>query len=428
MTQKNNFQLGLKFKFFVFALIVIIIFGLVKFNSDISKARHGKIGSGVTNIDSLYGVSDRLEIGTAVRAENFDDPNYTKILNKNFNLITPEYEMKWAFIEPKQGEYDFSKTDKIVNFAVENDKAIHGHTLIWHTNIPNWVEKYIESLPSNQRSEALSNILKDYITTIVTRYKGKIATWDVINEVLAQKDAEAVSSDNPFRAASILQKYLPDSNGNGIPDYIELAFKFAHDADPKAKLYYNEYNIEYLKKDVLALKDDPSWFPIKNKSENAFKLVSDLLKAGVPIDGIGIQGHFTQLGSLNSGLLQFETLPNYPLYKTLKMYQEIGVESRISEMDVIVHATPPNTPSEKDLENQAITYSNYLFACSLVENCKSFTVWQFSDNSVWYGSDYAGTKAEYYPNLFTRDWKPKQAYHAVAEMLNILSKSNQNVK
>ena len=222
------------------------IFGLVSIAQSLTKFSRRGIGTGVSNIDSLYGVSDRLKIGTAVRAVDFDSLEYTEVLNKNFNLITPEFEMKWAFLEGQKDVYDFSKTDKMVEYAALHDKEIHGHTLVWHRNIPDWVEKYIESLPQSERREALIKVLKDYIYTVVGRYKGKIATWDVVNEVLAQKESEAISTTNPFRKDTILQKYIPDSNGNGIPDYIELAFQFAHEADPDAKLFYNDYAIEYL--------------------------------------------------------------------------------------------------------------------------------------------------------------------------------------
>lgn len=397
-----------------------LILGLVYMAQSLTKYNRQDIGLGVSNNDSLYGISDRLKIGTAIRAVDLNSTEYTKVFDKNFNLITPEYEMKWAFLEKQKNVYDFSKVDKMVEYASAHDKEIHGHTLVWHRNIPDWVEKYIESLSQSERRKALIKVLKDYIYTVVGRYKGKIATWDVVNEVLAQKESEAISAENPFRKDTILQKYIPDSNGNGIPDYIELAFQFAHEADPDAKLFYNDYAIEYLDLNKIADGTSNFEYDIKDKSLNAFKFVHDLIEAKVPIYGIGIQGHITM--GLSTEFLDVESIEKYYLYKTLKQYDIINIHTRISESDVLVYAKEGTLPTEEDYFNQAATYSNYLLSCGLVESCDSFTVWQFSDNYIWYEEDFPGKKEEYYPNLFTRDYKPKQAYTALAVLLRSLVK------
>jgi len=257
----------------------------------VSEDSYVDISAVSTNL-GIYEINTDIKIGTAVRAENIESNIYESMLNKNFNLIVPEYEMKWSQTQPGLDNFNFVKTDEIVNYAVKNNKTIHGHTLIWYNNVPSWVEPYLNSFPEEKRPTVLTDILKKYISTVVGRYKGKIASWDVVNEVIANRNEEATDYGG-FRKDSLFEQYLPDNNGNGIPDYIELAFQFAYEADTDAKLFYNDYNIEYINPSEIYSPKDKKFTELKTKSENAFNFVATMLKNNIPISGVGIQGHIT---------------------------------------------------------------------------------------------------------------------------------------
>jgi endo-1,4-beta-xylanase len=375
--------------------------------------------AGVFNLDmrSLSKSSSRLKIGTAVSASNLGLFSYTNLLNQNFNLVVPENDMKWRNVEKSKGVYNFDNADKIVDYATRNGMAIHGHTLLWYNSIPDWVEPYLNSLPEGERSEALKNILKDFINKIVGRYKGKIESWDVINEVITDDQKWAINPKVGYRGGGIFQKYLPDSNGNTIPDYIELAFQYAKNADPEAKLFYNDYNIEYLDAQKVNDLKEEKLALVNKKSQSAMDMVKSLIANKVPIDGVGIQSHIASNTVLDTNFEDQFSIQFYPLYRTMQAYQALGMELRISEMDVRVSSPFPEKPDPKDLQKQAATYANYLLSCKLIDSCTSFTVWQFSDNYVWYGNNFPGKKEDYHPNIFDRNWKPKPAYDAMLKVL-----------
>lgn len=413
--QTPNKQL---FKSITILLIIATIWsGLVVFFSNRNSLTNASAGALNVSMDSLAKSSSRLKIGTAISASNLELLSYTNILNQNFNLLVAENDMKWSKIEISKGVYNFDNADKIVDYAIKNGQSIHGHTLLWYSSVPGWLEPYLNNLPEDERSEALKNILKDYINTVVGRYKGKIESWDVINEVISDEQRWAINPKVGYRGDSIFQKYLPDSNGNTIPDYIELAFEYAKNADPKAKLFYNDYNIEYLDAQKVNDLKEEKLALVNKKSQSAMDMVQALISNKVPIDGVGIQAHITSNTILDTEFEDKFSIQYYPLYRTMQAYQALGMELRISEMDVRVSAPSPEKPSIKDLQKQAATYSNYLLACKLTDSCTSFTVWQFSDNYVWYGSNFPGKKEDYHPNIFDRNMQPKPAYEALLKVL-----------
>jgi endo-1,4-beta-xylanase len=385
---------------------------------DLTVAKASDFGLEVNSKQSLYKSSNRLKIGTALSSKQLEYKNYKSILNQDFNLIVAENEMKWNQVETAKGVYNFSNIDKIIDYAVKNGHVVHGHTLVWYSNIPDWVNTYLESLPIDQRPTALDDILKNYITTVVSKYKDKIVSWDVVNEVIADEPQWAIEPKSGYRDGSVFQKYLPDRDDNGVPDYIELAFKYAHEADPNSKLYYNDYNIEYLNTTKINDLKQEKLDLVNKKSQAAFNMVQALIKNKVPINGVGIQAHITSKSVLDNQFEDQNSIRNYPVYKTMKAYQDLGMELRISEMDVRVSAESPAKPSDGDLSKQASTYSNYLLSCKLIDSCTSFTVWQFSDNFVWYGKNFPGKKEDYHPNLFDRNYQPKPAYFALLKTLN----------
>jgi|LakMenEpi03Aug12_release.lakeMendotaPanAssembly.Ray.scaffolds.fasta_scaffold16222_6 endo-1,4-beta-xylanase len=403
-------------QFVILVLVLIFGFGVGTFyfkKPELTIANASDLGLEMKNNTSLYKTSKRLQIGTAIRSQDLDNAKYKSVLNSNFNLIVPEFEMKWSSIQTSKDVYNFSKIDKLVEYATKNNIKIHGHTLLWYRSIPDWVEPYLENLAESKRSEALIDILRDYVFTMVGRYKGIIGSWDVANEVLADFSKTA-SPPGIYRTDNIFDKYLGNDSKNGVPEYIELAFKFAREADPKAKLFYNDYHIEYIGS------KETSWSG-NWKAENALEMVKKLKSGGVPIDGIGIQSHITNIKKLDAVAYDTNSIQSYHLYKTINAYKELGLEVKITEMDVIVYADKGSKPSQEDLQKQANTYQNYLLACIKLDNCTGFTVWQFSDNYVWYDQKYPGKKEDYHPNLFDRNWQPKPAYFA---LLDLLQKNN----
>ncbi|MGA3058531.1 MAG: endo-1,4-beta-xylanase, partial [Candidatus Limnocylindrales bacterium] len=221
--------------------------------------------------------------GTAIAAGKLGDSAYTTIANREFNMVTPENEMKPDATEPNQNQFNFTSGDQVYNWAVNNGKKVRGHTLAWHSQQPGWMQSL--------SGTALRNAMINHINGVMAHYKGKLAYWDVVNE--------AFNEDGSRRNSNLQQ------TGN---DWIEVAFKTARAADPNVKLCYNDYNIEnatYAK--TVAVRN----------------MVQDFKNRGVPIDCVGIQTHFTGGSSLPSN---FQT--------TLQNFAALGVDVALTEADV----------------------------------------------------------------------------------------------
>lgn len=330
---------------------------------------------------------DDLRIGTAVAGgghhlnEDYPDPfthdkKYRKLLAAEFDSVSPENQMKWDFIHPEPGVYNFDAADAIVDFAEANGQVVRGHTLLWHSQLPAWVHE-IED-PAQLRA-----VLKDHIQTVVGRYAGRIQQWDVANEIFADewdqggvrlRDGSTAATANPFIAKL----------GPGI---IADAFRWAHEADPEAKLFLNDYAVE-------------DW---NTKSTAYYDLSKELLAQGVPLHGFAFQAHLD---------LQ------YPFPSTLEAnmqrFDDLGLETAITELDVRFTLPESGVPTEEQLEEQADTYQGVLEACLAVEDCNSFTIWGFTDRYSWVPSFSAGQGAA---TVMWEDYERKPAYHALRETL-----------
>jgi endo-1,4-beta-xylanase len=263
--------------------------------------------------------------GTAVAANKLSDATYVGILNREFNSVTPENEMKWDATEPSQGQFNFTNADKIVSHAQANGMQVRGHALAWHAQQPGWAQ--------NLSGTALRQAMVNHITQVATHYKGKIVAWDVVNEAFADSGGG--------RRDSNLQR-----TGN---DWIEVAFRTARAADPGAKLCYNDYNT-----------DNWTW----EKTQAVYNMVKDFKARGVPIDCVGLQSHF------NSG-------SPYPSnYRTtLQNFAALGVDVQITELDIEGSGT-----------TQATTYANVVKDCLAVPRCNGITVWGIRDSDSWRSS------------------------------------------
>ncbi len=296
-----------------------------------------------------------------------DDPEYREVLATQFSSVTAENQMKWELIHPRQDTYDFEPADAIVEFAEENGQDVRGHTLLWHSQNPTWLEN------GDFTPDELRDILREHIETVVGRYAGRIDQWDVANEVI-DDDGQLRTQDN------IWIREL------GV-EIIADAFRWAHEADPDALLFLNDYNAEW----------------IGPKSDAYLELATELLADGVPLHGFGVQGHLS-------------TEYNFPgdMAQNLQRFADLGLVTAVTEADVRMKLPPDGVPTEAQLEEQADYYRRALEACLDVDGCDSFTVWGLTDRYSWVPYFFSGEGAA---TLLTEDHEAKPAFHALLAAL-----------
>ncbi|MGB3442015.1 MAG: endo-1,4-beta-xylanase [Actinophytocola sp.] len=256
--------------------------------------------------------------GTAVAASKLGDSTYSTILRREFNSITAENEMKWDATEPNRNSFNYSNGDRIASQASSQGAALRGHALLWHQQQPGWAQGLSGS---DLRSAAIN-----HVTQVATHYRGKIHSWDVVNEAFADGSSGG-------RRDSNLQR-----TGN---DWIEAAFRAARSADPNAKLCYNDYNTD----------------GINAKSTGIYNMVADFKNRGVPIDCVGFQSHLSNSvpGDYQANLQRFAAL---------------GVDVQITELDI-------------SGSNQAAVYGSVTRSCLAVPRCNGITVWGIRDSDSW---------------------------------------------
>jgi endo-1,4-beta-xylanase len=300
-----------------------------------------------------------IKIGSAVDVTALaDEADYRTVLNREFNNVTAENAMKWESIEPQRGVFDWSGADAIVANAKAHHQTIRGHNLVWHSQLPTW----LTDNEDNFTADELRGILRDHIKTEVSRYRGKIRAWDVLNE--------AVNDGGGLRDTIWLRKLGPG--------YIADIFRWAHQADPHTKLYYNDYNLE----------SDQAKF------DTMYQTVTDLLAHHVPIDGVGFQGHLD---------IQFG-FPDFAGH--MKQVTDLGLEVAITEADV--RMILPVT--DEKLATQASYFSQMMSACLGNRHCTEFTTWGYTDRHNWVPGFFTGEGAAC---LFDESLQPKPAYNAV---------------
>ncbi len=310
---------------------------------------------------------NHFHFGAAASPTHFGDPKYVETLKTEFNMLTPENEAKFCSIQPAQGQFDFRSFDRLMDFAQANQMVVRGHNLVWHQCVPSWLAKGEFS-----RDEAIK-LLRDHIYTVVGRYKGRIPMWDVVNEAI--DDSGSGLRDAPWR------QFIGD-------DYVELAFKFAHEADPDALLFYNDYSTEGM----------------NAKSNAVYAMVKDFVARGVPINGVGLQSHFT-VGQIDlAGIAQ-----------NMKRLGELGLQVQITEMD---DRYPPNTP-DSILQQQAGDYRALLDTCLNSKYCTAFVTWGVNDLYSWLRDSNLGFYENHTvkPLLFDDEYQKKPAYFAVLDIL-----------
>jgi GH35 family endo-1,4-beta-xylanase len=310
---------------------------------------------------------------------NYSDEELALVLG-HFNTATPENCMKPGPVHPGEDTWKFERPDAFMKWCGENGLAVHGHTLVWHAQTNNWFF-------SDGDKAAVTKRMKDHISTLVGRYKGKIRSWDVVNEAINDGGNDQTAQTENLRNSSWLRTVGPD--------FLTLAFQFANEADPDAKLYYNDYNIE-----------------AGAKHASSMVLLKRLIKGGAPIHGVGIQGHWSTAN-----------VPYAAIDKAIADYASLGLKVSITELDVTIRGAaggqfgggfrggrevPP--PSAEDLKAQADAYAR-LFAIFIKHKdvVERVTFWGLSDRRTW--------RFGQHPLIFDAKNQRKPAYAAIIDAL-----------
>ena len=319
------------------------------------------------NTDSLRTLAQQqgIQIGAAARMEPFyNDADYRALLAEEFNSLTPENAMKFARLHPERDRYNFADAGALVAFAQEHQMQVHGHVLVWHRTLPDWLTE------QDWSRDALAQILQEHIFTVAGRFRGQLEAWDVVNEAIG-------------RRGRLRNSIWSETLG---PEYIELAFRWAHEADPDARLFYNDYGGEGM----------------GAKSDTIYALVQDLVQRDVPISGVGFQMHTS---------IQDAPAPN-EVAANIRRLNDLGLSVRITEMDVKVHGS--DRPVDEQWQAQANVYQDMMAVCLAAADCTGLTTWGVSDQHSWIPRSFNHPDA---PLLFDENYQPKLAYHALMHVL-----------
>lgn len=335
---------------------------------------------------------DKFYIGTAMSLPQIDgtDPKAVAVIKKQFSSIVAENCMKSMFLQPQEGKFFFDDADKFVDFGMKNKMFIIGHTLIWHSQLPKWF--FLDKNGKDVSPEVLKQRMKSHITTVVSRYKGKVKGWDVVNE--------AILEDGTYRKSKFYE-ILGE-------DFIPLAFQYAQEADPNAELYYNDYN---------------EWYPEKVKT--VIKMVEKLKSRGIRIDGVGMQAH---VGMDTPSMDEYE--------KAILTYSNAGVKVNITELEISALPSPWGSsanvsdtvayqkemnPYTKGLPNEVEMKweKRYLdfFALFLKhkDKIRRVTLWGVTDKQSW-KNDFPVKGRTDYPLLFDRKDQEKPVVQKIIKL------------
>lgn len=337
-------------------------------------------------------LKDKFLMGAAVTVPqvNGRDPRSVALLDTHFNSVVAENCMKQEVLQPEKGKFYFEDADKFVNFAQQHNQSIIGHCLIWHSQAAPWF--FTNDKGKNVSAKELKKRMKAHIYTVMKRYKGKIKGWDVVNE--------AIEDDGSYRQ-SLYYKILG-------PEYIPLAFKYAHEADPDAELYYNDFNMSKAE-----------------KRETVIKLVNELKKRGLRIDAVGMQGH---IGMDYPKLKDFE--------QSIEGFAAAGVKVMVTEWDmsalpfVYEGADISNTVAyqkklnpypnglPQDVAGKWNRRVNDFFHMLLKhsDDITRFTTWGITDKDSW-KNDFPMRGRVDYPLLFDRNFQPKPVVNDIINEL-----------
>ncbi len=377
-----------RFEFYIFGVLSAILFAGCS-----ARGEKGK-----QTLKDAY--ANKFYIGAALNANQITgrDTAGVRVIKEHFNAIVAENCMKSGEIQPVEGEFDFSLADQFVDFGVQNDLFITGHTLIWHSQAPRWF--FTDDDGNDVSREVMIERMKNHIYTVAGRYKGKIKGWDVVNE--------AILEDGSLRNSKFYQIVGED--------FIKLAFQFAHEADPDAELFYNDYN---------------EWYP--GKRDAIVKMIRSLKADGIRIDGIGMQGH---LGMDSPSLEDYEA--------AIVAYANEGMKVMVTELDLSIlpsrrrdvgadistnieyqQELNPYTdgvvPQEKQEEWDARMLDFFNLFLKYSDDMSRVTLWGVSDGDSWKNNFPIRGRTDY-PLLFDRNHQPKTAVLKIIEAARMSKK------
>ena len=273
-------------------------------------------------------------IGTAVSPSHFDDPSYATTAGHEFNVVTPENEMKWDATEPSPGAYTFGGGDAVVSFAQQYGMKVKGHTLVWHNQLPAWVS-------SLSGPDAVRAAMTNHITAVASHFRGKVFAWDVVNEAIDDGNGNAIRDD-------VFHHELGDG-------YIAEAFRIAHQIDPDALLFYNDYGTEGL----------------GGKADAAYALAKRLVEQGVPISGVGMQMHVGAVGGPSATDIE----------ANMHRIAALGLLVNVSEMDTGVCDVSGDRATK--LRAESVRMHDIVAACMSESRCVGVTLWGVTDKYSW---------------------------------------------
>lgn len=317
-------------------------------------------------LDVLSKKAGLLYFGTAIDNVVLDNKQYTSIAynRSEFGQVTPSNGQKWMYSEPERNEFNFTMGDAIIKTGKRAGQMRRCHALVWHNQQPEWLTS------KNYTKAELTRILENHIKGVARHYYDECYAWDVVNE--------ALEDDGTWRKSLWYETF-------GGPEYIALAFKFARKyVSPRTRLYYNDYGIER----------------VNNKSLATAAMVKDFQKRRIPIDGVGLQAHFTT-----------SRAPNYGnVTAALDLFEKLGMETALTELDV--RQALPDSPEQQ--AQQAVVYAASVKACVDTKHCVGVTVWDFWDPVSWVPSTFPG-----FGNacIWDENFNKKPAYYAISDML-----------
>ncbi|KAL8349017.1 hypothetical protein RB598_002008 [Gaeumannomyces tritici] len=319
-----------------------------------------KLRQTAQGLNATMVAAGRGYVGTSLTVRS--DAQENAIIRDEFGSITPENAMKWDATEPQQGRFTFGGADQVANYARQNGKQMRCHTLVWYSQLPKWVDDITNNA-------TLMEVMTNHITTVMGRYKGQCTHWDVVNEALNEN---GTLRDNVF--LRVIGK-----------EYIPLAFQIAAKADPEAKLYYNDFNLEYG----------------GAKAKGAQQILRDVQAWGAKVDGVGLQAHLVTTSTPSQAALE----------RTLRLYTDLGVDVAYTELDI--RLTLPST-AEK-LQVQAAAYQRVVASCIAVKRCVGITLWGVTDRYSWVPGAFKGEGAAL---LWSENYEKKPAYDGFVKGLS----------
>jgi endo-1,4-beta-xylanase len=314
-----------------------------------------------------------LLVSTAVRPAQLSEPAYASTLAREFNMVEAEDAMKWWVLRPDAATFDFRQGDELVRFAQAHQMKVRGHCLVWGRSNPQWLTQ------GHFTKHQLSRLVHEHIDRVMSHYAGQVFAWDVVNEAFDEKGD--VRSSLWYNEPGI------GLSGRGTK-YIEHVFRWAHQADPRALLFYNEAEGEALNR----------------KSDAIYAMVKSFKRRGVPIDGVGLQMHIPALDV---------EIP--AIASNIARLTALGVQVHITELDVSLPVDASSQVRPEDLSRQADVYRRIVRACLNNPGCTAIQTWGFTDKYSWIGSHSRGTRGQALP--FDRAYEPKTAYRALLEQI-----------